>query len=74
VSDNEVITLICYITNTFPELPRISKTLNKVVRHIVKNLPLKEIEPLVENILLNVKHLLYTWRDLMPLSTFAWFN
>jgi hypothetical protein len=74
VSDNEVIALVCYVTNAFPELPRIGKTLDRVVRHMVKNLPLEEMEPLVESILPDVQHLLHTRHDLMPLSTFARFD
>ena len=46
--------LIYYVTNAFLELPRLSKALDRVVRHMVKDLPLKGIRPLVEKILPNV--------------------
>jgi hypothetical protein len=41
---------------------------------MVKNLPLEDMEPLVESILPEVQHLLDTRRDLMPLSTFTRFD
>lgn len=41
---------------------------------MVKNLPLEDMEPLVESILSDVQHLLDTRRDLMPLSTFTRFD
>ncbi|PQE10507.1 hypothetical protein CJF31_00009237 [Rutstroemia sp. NJR-2017a BVV2] len=74
LSDNEVIALVCYVTNAFPELPSLGKALDRVVRHIVKNLPLEDMEPFVKSILPEVQHLLDTRRDLMPLSTFAQFH
>jgi len=46
--------LVYYITNTLPELPRLGKALDRVVRHMVKSLPLEDIEPLVERILPNI--------------------
>jgi hypothetical protein len=52
--DNKVIALIYYVTNTFLELLRLGKALDRVVRHMAKNLPLKRIRPLVERILYNV--------------------
>ena len=71
VSDKEIIALVCYVNNAFPELPRLGKALDKVVRHMVKNLPLEDMEPFVESILPDVQHLLDTRRDLMPLTTFV---
>ncbi|PVH72530.1 hypothetical protein DL98DRAFT_610543, partial [Cadophora sp. DSE1049] len=47
---------------------------HRVVRHMVKNLPLVDMEPFVESILPDVQRLLNTRRELMPLSTFARFD
>jgi hypothetical protein len=66
--------LIYYMTNGFPELPRLGKALNRIVRYMVKNLLLEEIRPLVESILPDIQHLLETRRDLMPLLTFTRFD
>jgi hypothetical protein len=52
------ITLVYYITNTFLELPRLGKALDRVVRHIVKNLPSEKIRPYVEDILPDIQRLL----------------
>jgi hypothetical protein len=41
---------------------------------MVKNLPLEDMEPLIESILPEVQYLLDTRRDLMPLSMFTRFD
>lgn len=69
-----VIALVCYTTNAFPELPRLGKALDRVVRHMVKNLPSEEMRPDVENILPDVQRCLDSQGDPLPISTLVRFD
>ena len=63
--------LICYVINACPEVPRLCKMLEGVVRQMVKNRPLKEMKFHVENILPDVRRHLESRDDLIPLSKFT---
>jgi hypothetical protein len=63
--------LICYVINACPEVPRLCKMLEGVVRQMVKNRPLKEMKFHVENILPEVQRHLESRDDLIPLSEFV---
>jgi hypothetical protein len=68
------IVLVYYTTNTFAELIKLGKTLDKIVRHIVKNLLSEEIKPYVEDILPDIQCFLSNQRDLLPILILVRFN
>jgi hypothetical protein len=68
------VALVCYATNVFPELPKLGKALNRVVRHMVKNQPLEEMRPHVESLLPDVQRLLDSERHPLPILTLVRFD
>jgi hypothetical protein len=63
--------LVCYVVNASPEITRICKTLDKVVRHMVRNRPLNEIEFHVDSVLPDIQRYIESRDDLVPLSIFT---
>lgn len=53
-----VAALVCYAINVFPELPRIGTALDRVVRHMTRNLPLEQMRSYMESILPDVQRTL----------------
>jgi hypothetical protein len=63
--------LVCYVISGSPEIPRICKMLDGVVRQMVKNRTLEEMRFHVEKILPDMQRFLENRDKLIPLSTFT---
>lgn len=68
------VALVCYAINVFPELPKLSKALERVVRHMVKNQPSEEMRHYVESLLPDVQCLLDSERHPLPVSALIRFD
>lgn len=42
--------VVCYVFNTYPEIPKLCKMLDEVVRQMVKNQTIDEMRFYVENL------------------------
>jgi len=58
--------LVCYVFNRYPEIPKLCKVLDKVVRQMVKNRTIDEIRFQIENIVPSIERFLESRDDLMP--------
>jgi hypothetical protein len=63
--------LVCYVVNASPEITKICKTVDRVVRHMVKIRPLNEMESRVDSILPDIQRHIEIRDNLVPLSTFT---
>jgi hypothetical protein len=61
----------CYVFNMYPEIPKLCKMLDEVVRQMVKSQTIDEIRFHVENIVPSIKSFFESRDDLMPLSQFT---
>ncbi|KAH8650347.1 hypothetical protein BGZ60DRAFT_421777 [Tricladium varicosporioides] len=64
-------TLICYVFNIYPEIPRLWHKLDIVVRQMVKNQTVAEMRFYVEDLVPSIESFLESRGDLRPLSKFV---
>jgi hypothetical protein len=69
-----VIALVCYAVNVYPELPIIGEALDRVVRHMIRNLPTEQMSSYLESILPDVQRILDSRKYFMPLSKLIRFD
>jgi len=63
--------LVCYVSNTYPEIPKLCKMLDEVVRHMAKSQMIDEMRIHVESIVPSIESFLESREDLMPPSQFT---
>jgi hypothetical protein len=63
--------LVCYVFNTYPEIPRLGHKLDIVVRQMLKNQTIDEMRFYIEDLVPNIKSFLESRDDSMPLSEFV---
>lgn len=63
--------LVCYVFNTYPEIPKLCKMLDEVVHQMVKNQTIEEMRFHIENIVQSIESFLESRGDLMPPSQFT---
>jgi hypothetical protein len=66
--------LVCYVFNTYSEIPKFCKMLDQVVRLMVKSQTIDGIRFHIENIVPSIKSFLESRDELMPLSQFTRFD
>ena len=60
--------LVCYVFNTYPEIPRLGHELGIVVRQMVKNQTIDEMRFYIEDLVPSIESFLESRDDSMPLS------
>ena len=60
--------LVCYVFNMYPEIPKLCKMLDKVVRQMVKSQTIDEMRIHIENTVPSIESFLESRDDLMPPS------
>ena len=63
--------LVCYVFNMYPDIPKLCKMLDKVVRQMVKSQTIDEMRIHIENIFPSIESFLESRDDLMPPSKFT---
>ena len=58
--------LICYVSNRYPEVPKLGKMLDEVVRQIVKSQTIDEMRIHVESIVPSIESFLESRDSFMP--------
>ncbi|CZR66021.1 uncharacterized protein PAC_15921 [Phialocephala subalpina] len=73
-TDDMLDALVCYVFSTYPEVPKLCKMLDKVVRQMVKSQTVSEMKFHIENITPSIENFLESRDDLMPPSQFTRVN
>jgi hypothetical protein len=63
--------LVCYVFNRYPEIPKLCKMLDEVVRQMVKSQTIDEMRFYIENIVPSIESFSESRDDLMPPSQFT---
>jgi hypothetical protein len=63
--------LVCYVFNMYPEIPKLCKMLDKVVRQMVKSQTIDEMRIHIENTVPGIESFSESRDDLMPPSQFT---
>jgi hypothetical protein len=63
--------VVCYVFNTYPEIPKLCKMLDEVVRQMVKNQTINEMRFYIDNLVPSIERFLESHDDAMPPSKFA---
>jgi hypothetical protein len=66
--------LVCYVSNRYPEVPKLCKMLDEVVRQMVKSQTIDEMRIHIESIVPSIESFLESRDGLMPPSQFTRVN
>jgi hypothetical protein len=66
--------LVCYVSSRYPEVPKLGKMLDKVVRQMVKSQKIDEMRIYIDSIVPSIESFLESRDGLMPLSQFTRVN
>jgi hypothetical protein len=66
--------LVCYVSNRYPEVPKLCKMLDVVVRQMVKSQTVDEMRIHIESIVPSIESFLESRDGLMPLLQFTRVN
>jgi len=64
-------TLVCYVSNMYPQIPKLCEMLDSVVRQMIKSQAINEMKTHIERIMPRIESFLKSRDDLIPASQFT---